>query len=128
LTVAKGRRVQQDGIHFQGRHYLDTTLAAYVGEDVTIRYDSRDMAEIRVFYKDAFLCRAICPELTGQKISLKEITQARNERRKLVRQGIDEWLAVVEQFLAVHQPDPPRPPPDPVVPPTTPRLKRYLNE
>ena len=31
LTVAKGRRVQQDGIHFQGRHYLDTTLAAYVG-------------------------------------------------------------------------------------------------
>src|SRR3989441_12977280 len=60
LTVAKGRRVQQDGIHFQGRHYLDTTLAAYVGEDVTIRYDPRDMAEIRVFYKDAFLCRAIC--------------------------------------------------------------------
>ena len=39
LTVAKGRRVQQDGIHFQGQRYLDTTLAAYVGEDVTIRYD-----------------------------------------------------------------------------------------
>jgi putative transposase len=128
LTVAKGRRVHQDGIHFQGRHYLDTTLAAYVGEDVTIRYDPRDMAEIRVFYKDAFLCRAICPELAGQKITLKEITQARNERRKLVRQGIDDRLAVVEQYLAVHQPDPPLPPPDPVVPPPTPRLKRYFNE
>jgi putative transposase len=128
LTVAKGRRVQQDGIHFQGRHYLDTTLAAYVGEDVTIRYDPRDMAEIRVFYKDAFLCRAICPELAGQKITLKEITQARNERRKGIRQGIDERLAVVEQFIAVHQPAPLPPPPDPVVPAPTPRLKRYLNE
>lgn len=30
LTVAKGRRVQQDGIHFQGCHYLDMMLAAYV--------------------------------------------------------------------------------------------------
>jgi putative transposase len=128
LTVAKGRRVQQDGIHFQGRHYLDTTLAAYVGEDVTIRYDPRDMAEIRVFYKSAFLCRAICPELAGEKITLKEITQARNERRKLVRQGIDERLAVVEQFIAVHQPAPPLPPADPVAPPPTPRLKRYFNE
>ncbi len=86
------------------------------------------MAEIRVFFKETFLCRAICPELAGHKVSLKEITQARNERRKLVRQGIDERMAVVEQFLAVHQPEPPLPPPDPVVPPPTPRLKRYFNE
>lgn len=87
------------------------------------------MAEIRVFYQDAFLCRAICPELAGHTISLKEITQARNERRKLVRQGIDDRLAVVEQFIAVHQPEPPFPsPPDPVVPPQSPRLKRYFNE
>ncbi len=129
MTVAKGRRVHQDGIHFQGRYYLDPTLAAYVGEDVTIRYDPRDMAEIRVFYQDAFLCRAICPELAGYTISLKEITQARNERRKLVRQGIDDRLAVVEQFIAVHQSEPPFPsPPDPVVPPQSPRLKRYFNE
>jgi len=130
MTVAKGRRVHQDGIHFQGRHYLDTTLAAYVGEDVTIRYDPRDMAEIRIFYKEAFLCRAICPELAGYKISLKKITQARNERRKLVRQGIDDRLAVVEQFIAVHQPEPPplSSPPDPVVPPQSSRLKRSLNE
>ena len=38
LTVTKGRRVQQDGIHFQGQRYFDTNLAAYVGEEVTIRY------------------------------------------------------------------------------------------
>jgi putative transposase len=31
LTVAKPRRVHQDGIHFQGFQYIDLTLAAYVG-------------------------------------------------------------------------------------------------
>jgi hypothetical protein len=30
-----------DGIHVQGLRYLDLTLAAYVGERVTIRYDPR---------------------------------------------------------------------------------------
>jgi Mu transposase, C-terminal len=50
LTVAKPRRVHQDGIHFQGFRHIDLTLAAYVGEDVTIRYDPRDMAEVRVYF------------------------------------------------------------------------------
>jgi len=39
------------------------TLAAYVGETVTLRFDPRDMAEIRVFHGDRFLCQAVCPEL-----------------------------------------------------------------
>jgi putative transposase len=50
LTVAKSRKVRPDGIHFQGLRYLDLTLAAYVGESVIIRYDPRDMAEIRIFH------------------------------------------------------------------------------
>jgi putative transposase len=37
LTVVKPRVVQRDGIRFQGVRYLDLTLAAYVGEPVTIR-------------------------------------------------------------------------------------------
>src|SRR5207302_9725767 len=90
VHVAKGRRVQQDGIHFQGQRYFDLTLAAYVGEDVTIRYDPRDLAVIRVFYQERFLCRAICAELAGQQISLKEVIQARTQQRKRVRQGIKE--------------------------------------
>src|SRR6266567_1495718 len=49
LTVAKTRRVQQDGIRFQGYRYLDITLAAYVKEEVLIRYDPVDLAEIHVF-------------------------------------------------------------------------------
>jgi putative transposase len=37
---------------------LDPTLAAYVGEGVTLRYDPRDAAAIRVFHQQRFLCRA----------------------------------------------------------------------
>jgi putative transposase len=35
--------------------YLDLTLAAYVGESVIVRYDPRDMAEIRVFHDHRIL-------------------------------------------------------------------------
>jgi putative transposase len=37
LTISKARKVRQDGIHFEKMRYLDLTLAAYVGEWVTIR-------------------------------------------------------------------------------------------
>jgi hypothetical protein len=50
---------------------------------VIIRYDPQDMAEIRVFTGAGFLCRAICPELAGTTVSLKDITAARNARRRV---------------------------------------------
>ncbi len=129
LTVAKARRVHQDGIHFRGLRYLDLTLAAYIGEEVLIRYDSQDMAEIRVFYHDAFLCRAICPDLANQTITLKEIIQARKQRRQQVKSGLDERAALVEQYLQVHQPDPVTHQEAPTQPSSpTPRLKRYFND
>ena len=65
LTVAKMRKVQSDGVRFQGMRYIDPTLAAYVGESVVLRYDPRDLAEVRLFHQGKFLCRAICPELAG---------------------------------------------------------------
>ena len=65
--------MQQDGIRFQRQRYIDSNLAAYVKEEVLIRYDPADMAVIYVFYQDRFLCRAICQELSGQTVSLKEI-------------------------------------------------------
>ena len=55
MQEVRARKVRRDGIHFHGLRYLSLTLAAYVGEDVTIRFDPRDMGEIRVFYKDRFL-------------------------------------------------------------------------
>ncbi len=39
LTVAKTRRVQQDGLHFQSHRYMDINLAAFVKEEVLIRYE-----------------------------------------------------------------------------------------
>lgn len=68
LTVAKARRVHPDGIRFQGLRYIDPTLAAYVGEDVLSRYDPRDLAEIRVFHQDRFLCRfGVWAQQEGEK-------------------------------------------------------------
>jgi putative transposase len=131
LTVAKTRRVQQDGIRFQGHRYIDSTLAAYVKEEVLIRYDPADMAVIHVFYQDRFLCRAVCQELSGQTVSLKEIEKARSERRKQVRAGLSTRAAVVEQFIAVHQEETPSRQPagrDPAETGARPRLKRYINE
>lgn len=127
LTVAKGRQIQRDGIRFQGYCYIDPTLAAYVGEMVTIRYDPRDLAVIRVFYQERFLCQAVCSELAGQTISLKEIVRARKERRTQVRQGLSERQAMVERYIGVHQLEPPTAP-DPEPPSASPRLKRYFNE
>jgi putative transposase len=100
LTVSKERRVQQDGITFEGYRYVQTTLSAYVGEWVVIRYDPADMAEIRVYYQRRFLCRAICPELSETVVSRAEIVTARRERRARERGQLRERKAVVRRFHA----------------------------
>ena len=91
MTISKPRKVQRDGIQFRGFRYLSATLAAYVGESVTIRYDPRDLAEIRVYYKDEYLGKALCQALAGQVLSLKTIETARRrvrrERRALIEQA-----------------------------------------
>lgn len=101
LTVAKSRRVQQDGIRFQSLRYIDPLLAAYVGESVTVRYDPRDMAEIRVFSQDRFLCRAVCQELAGETVSLKDILRARRQRTRDLRQMIDQRRSLVDQWFKI---------------------------
>ena len=131
LTVAKPRKVHPDGIHFQGLRYLDPVLAAYVGEPVTIRYDPRDLAEIRVFHRDRFLTRAICPDLAAATVSLKEITAARSARRRELRRQIGERASVVDRLIAVHAPPPARPPTKPSRRRTSrpaAELKRYREE
>jgi len=130
LTVAKLRKIHPDGIHFQGLRYLDPVLAAYVGETVTVRYDPRDMAEIRVFTGAGFLCRAICPELAGTTVSLKDITAARNARRRGLARGLRERASVVDRLLGAHQEQPPPGVPETPVTASGPssRLKLYRTE
>lgn len=100
LTVARPRQVQRDGIRFQSLRYIDPTLAAFVGEPVMIRYDPADIAEIRVYRGDSFLCRAICQELAGETISLKDIIRARTERRHALQSTIKNRRSLVDQVLA----------------------------
>ncbi|WP_244946957.1 Mu transposase C-terminal domain-containing protein [Legionella israelensis] len=102
LTVAKPRTVHRQGIKFQGFRYLSPILAGYVGEKVVIRYDPRDMAEIRVFYQNKFLCRAFAQELESQTVSLKEIIKARNLRKKELQRNIKERRSLVDSILNIH--------------------------
>lgn len=131
LTVATARRVQQDGVRFMGFRYISPTLAAYVGEPVVLRYDPRDMAEVRLFHEDRFLCRAICQELAGETVTLREIVRARNERRTQVKKTLRERRRTVDALLDSRRWTAPRNELEQAVavpPPATPRLKRYRNE
>ncbi|MBA2362492.1 MAG: DDE-type integrase/transposase/recombinase [Chloroflexia bacterium] len=129
LTVPDSRRVRRDGIRFHGYRYMDATLAAYVGENVIIRYDPRDLAEIRVYHEGAFLCRAVCAELAGATVSLQEIVSARNRRRRELQTELRDRQAAVEELLALRRREPPPVELEPELPrPAKPRLKRYIHE
>lgn len=131
LTVAKARRVHQDGIHFQSLRYMDTILAAYVGEEVLLRYDPHDMAEIRVYYRDSFICHAVCQEIAGQTIALKDIIRARTKRRQQLRDKLKDRQAIVDTLMELGRPEhlpPPEPKSSEPDKPATKPLKRYRNE
>ena len=103
LTVAKTRRVHRDGIRFQSLRYIAPILADYVGEEVTIRYDPRDLAEIRVYHGQEFIGLAICQELSGMTVSLQEIVRARNQRRRQLRKEIRDREELIQTYLKAHQ-------------------------
>lgn len=134
IQVAKACQVRVDGIHFQNLRYISTTLAAYIGETVTLRFDPRDMAEVRVFHNDKFLCRAVCAELAGEAVALRDILRARNTRRRELRGILRDRQAAVETLLELKRGEPPKkrvaPTPEEDKKPTKPAaaLKRYRNE
>jgi putative transposase len=97
--------VRNDGIHFLGLRYVDATLAAYVGESVTLRYDPRDVAEIRVFHEQQFLCRAICPELAGATIPIREIVRARNKHRRDLQATVRDRRRTVDELMEIKRGD-----------------------
>ena len=93
------------------------------------------MAEVRVYFGDNFLCRAINPELAGETVALKDIIRARNRRRRELRATLVEREATVEALLRLRRgeeadPAPLFAEPDPASSPAParPRLKSYYNE
>ncbi len=131
--MRKPRRVHQDGIRFQSLRYIDPTLAAYVGEQVIIRYDPRDVTEIRIYHQDRFLCRAVCQELADETVSLKDIMQARRRRKRELEQQITHRKSLIDQLTISTSPVVSamnKKPPVPELPdqPNPPKLKRYYDE
>jgi putative transposase len=82
-------------------------MAGYVGDAVTIRYDPRDLSEIRVFYRNQFLCRAVSEEHAGEVVTLKDIQAARRLHRRSLRSTIQEYVTRVADFLPTQSQKPP---------------------
>lgn len=108
LTVPKNRTVQRDGIHFQGQRYLSPTLAPFVGQTVTIRYDPRDVSEIRVYDHDTFVCVAIDEDHPNLRLSLRDIEAARRARRRELRRTINDRIPSVASHDEPHITEPVR--------------------
>lgn len=136
VMVAKPRTVHRDGIRFEGLRFFDPTFAAYVGELVTIRYDPRDLGEVRVFHRNAFLCRAVSPEQAGRSITLKDVQTARSAHRRALRATIRDKRARVADLLPATPRAPARsrpaaecaPGPAPSPAPKRPRLRTYYED
>lgn len=134
VMVATPRTVHRDGIRFQGLRYLNPTLAPYVGEQVTVRYDPRDLGEVRVFHRDRYLCRAISTQFAGQSLTLKDIQTARTAQRRALRDRLGERHHTVAEYLPPHPAaSPPVRQPAPVAEPShtspaRPRLLTYLED
>ncbi|MGD7003780.1 Mu transposase C-terminal domain-containing protein [Corynebacterium halotolerans] len=110
LTVATPRVVHRDGVHFQGLRYVSPLLAAYVKEPVVIRYDPRDISEIKVFHHDQYICTAVDPDHASATVSLKDIQTARATRRRQLRAQINERIAVVADHSPQLRPTSPQSP------------------
>jgi putative transposase len=107
---------------------------------VTIRYDPRDLGEIRVFHRNQFVCRAISPEYAGTPITLKDIQAARTAHRRALRARLNQRRAAAGEYLprypsnqadpatavAVTSEPPSSPPAGPARP--RPRLYTYLED
>lgn len=99
LHVSKSRKVHSDGIRFQGFRYINTNLSAFVGESVQIRYNPQDLAEIRVFFQNKYLCTAISPDLSDMTVDIKDIVAARSKRKQQLKNQVSEIKSVADTLL-----------------------------
>lgn len=133
LTAAATRKVQRDGIQFASTRYVSPVLAAYVGEQVTVRYDPRDAGEIRIYFNDAYLCRAIAPELASESVSLQELQAARSQRRRELkrqlrhRRSLADALPTDTRYIPPESAEP-EPTTIEATPPPRHRLRLYAEE
>lgn len=70
---------------------------------MNIRFDPRDMGEIRIFHQNKSLCRAISAELAGEEVPLREIVKARNQRRRTLRAILQNRRETVDTLLELRR-------------------------
>ncbi|EIZ2004032.1 transposase, partial [Listeria monocytogenes] len=100
IKVKKERVVHSDGIHLFGMKYVHPTLSAFVSEPVVIRYDPRDISDVRVFYKNVFLCTAVSTSFEQYAIGIREIEKERSKlKRELKRELIVSTNKVIEKLV-----------------------------
>lgn len=78
-------------------------MSGYVGQDVIIRFDPRDLGQIHVYSNNSLICRATCYELTGRSVSLKEIRQARNHETKIQKQRLSALLPAADKYVPIER-------------------------
>jgi putative transposase len=98
LTVPKSRKVHRDGIRFKQFRYISPTLAGFIGEQVIIRYDPRDLAEIRVYLDKTFICTAICQDIADLVVSLRDIRKARQKEKRQLRKQINDAQQLLKKI------------------------------
>ncbi|MGN8000150.1 Mu transposase C-terminal domain-containing protein [Sphingomonas sp. 22176] len=86
VHVPKPRKVLRDGIRLLGRRYVEPTLAAFVGEKVTVLYDPRDLTEVHVYHEGRFACRA----LSAEHLAAPSLRDSQRARRDAKRCDLDE--------------------------------------
>ena len=74
-----------------------------MGEEVLLRYDPRDVAEVRVFHEGRFLCRAVCQELAGETVPLREVIRARERRRRELRRTLQDRRKAVDSLVRARR-------------------------
>ena len=76
-------------------------MVAFVGEQVTIRYDPRDLAEIKVYFTDgAFLCKAVCQDIADLTISLRELLSTRKAVKKALDGQVKDSKHLLRSLIA----------------------------
>jgi putative transposase len=102
---------------------MDAQLNGYVGEDVTIRFDPRDLSYIRVYKDNVLVCKAYCFELSGKTMSLQEVRQARNHEAKAQRNLLNELLSTADKHSPRLRYEAPPAVPSNIAPSDYPKLK-----
>lgn len=75
---------------------------------LTIRYDPRDVSEIRVYDHDTFVCVAIDEDHPNLRLSLRDIEAARRARRRELRRTINDRIPSVTSREEPHITEPVR--------------------